>query len=293
MLTLGVVILALGLMTSLYLLVSPSSHDYFTGSEYFKVPYFLFLCIAIFVAPITEELSFRGGFNKSKSIRIISIIGLFVFLLLSESLLLKTLMIIYIALLIVSFYRKPNTLVISLYVGNALLFSLFHLDLEQFFTISSLQGFLFRFAFTFFSIWICINFNLLKSIIFHAAWNFVLMALLSIGLFFPNETIHEYENEMIKVTWQRASKTSNSIVNFNTTSENVIEAKGCNVIFLLKSTEWNLSSKDSLIEFVPTEPYMDYKIDMKIKDTSNTNQNLYTLVRTFLSESDLIKLRTK
>ncbi|MGY0391052.1 CPBP family glutamic-type intramembrane protease [Bizionia sp. KMM 8389] len=294
LLTTGFISLFLGFLSLLYTIVYPFSEDPFANSGYYNIPYFLFLVLGIIIAPIWEELSFRGGFTNSKIIKIVSIFGLLGLLIYTELVTLKITTLIYIVLLIVSFYKKSNALQAGLFIGSTVLFALFHLNLEHPFSITTLQGFLFRLAFGFFAIWVCINFSLLKSMLFHAAWNFIFLGFLTISLLFPDETIHHYENDMIKVTWKRVSKSPTYSIITNKINSQTLEAKACDVTFLLNSTKWTLNPKDSIIDFVPTEPFMAYNVEINLKkDTINTNQNLYTLTRQFLSESELILLKTE
>ncbi|WP_338732430.1 hypothetical protein [Mangrovimonas cancribranchiae] len=291
LITLGLAMLALGVLTLIYsYFFSPASESSYLISKYTSVPYFVFLLVAIIGAPIIEELSFRGGFSKSKIIKTLSIIGLISLLIITKNTITKIFTLIYLCVLIISFYKRNKLLEINLFLLNALIFSFFHLNVEELFTALSLAGFSFRFSFALFAIWICLNFNLFKSILFHAVWNTILMASISVMIFFPDKTINHYEDNNIKVTWYRQSKSlKGSTVNFFT-PKNTIEAKNCNAIFLLKSTEWSTKNNDSTSKnFIPVELFMDYNFTIKLKDTTTKKQNLYKPVKRFLITNNLIK----
>ncbi len=291
LITSGLCSLALGILTSIYLFFYSSNYDSDSSlSKYTNIPFLGFLLLAVIGAPIIEEISFRGGFSKSRVFKLLSIVGLIGFsLIIANNTITKIITFIFLCILIISFYKKNKALEITVFLLNAIIFSLFHLNTEDLLTITSLAGFTFRFGFAMFSIWICLNFNLFRSILFHAVWNTTITAIISIAIFFPDKTINHYEDDDIKVTWHRQSKSLKSTVDFFTPNH-TIKAKNCNAVFLLKSTEWSSKSNDRLTtDFIPTEPFMEYNFSINLKDTITKNQDLYKPIKRFLTNSELIK----
>ncbi|WP_157492071.1 CPBP family glutamic-type intramembrane protease [Mangrovimonas sp. ST2L15] len=283
----GIGMFCLGIVTSFFVDLN-LAENYKTFESYTRVGFPLFLVFAIFIAPIFEELSFRGGFVQSKIIRAISLIGLIIFFFLTQSYLTKVITIIYLVLLIVSFFKKEVSLLVPLALLNAFLFALFHLDTDHLISWNALAGFSFRSAFAFFAIWICINFNLLKSILSHSVWNLSLVLVFSYSLFFPDETIQHYENENIHVTWSRTSKKFHGKVNFPTM--NHIKATSCEASFLLKSVLWSDMTASQTDQFIPTELFMDYHFEIKLKDSTAKQPNLYQPIKQFLLDEELLMI---
>ena len=281
----GIGVFFLGLATSFFG-DSNLAENHKTFENYTRVGFPLFLVFSIFIAPIFEELSFRGGFVQSKILRAISLIGLIIFFFLTQSYLTKVITVLYLALLVFSFINKHMSLLIPLALLNAFLFALFHLDTDHLISWNALAGFSFRSAFAFFAIWICINFNLLKSILFHSVWNLSLVLVLSYSLFFPDETIQHYENDNIQVTWSRTSKKFHGEVNFPTM--NHIKAISCEAPFLLKSVLWSDTSISQTDQFIPTELFMDYHFEIKLKDSTAKQPNLYQPIKQFLLDEELL-----
>lgn len=281
MLISGIGMFCLGMVTSFFI-------DFYETEieSYTKASFPVFLFIAIILAPIFEELSFRGGFVQSKILRATSLIGLVALFFITQSYLTKVITLIYLVLLIVSFFKKEVSLLVPLALLNAFLFALFHLDTDHLISWNALAGFSFRSAFAFFAIWICINFNLLKSILFHSVWNLSLMLVFSYSLFFPDETIQHYENDNIQVTWNRTSKKFHGEVNFPTM--NHIKATNCEAPFLLKSVLWSDSTASKTNHLLPSEPFMGYDFEIKLKDTLSKRPNLYQPIKQFLLDEELL-----
>ncbi len=208
----------------------------------------------------------------------------------SNNIALKILLIVYIIFLIYNNSKKNKFSLNILIILNALVFSLVHLNNDYLNNIEFIFAPLFiRFAMGLFLVWICINFNIIKSMIFHALWNFVPLILLSYALFFPNTEVNYFENGDLQVTWSRVSKSSSKVNIYPLGKKNVLFSKSSEALFLLKSLEWSKNKNDSICSYKPTEPYMSYKFDIKLKDTINKSKDLHKKIETFLIESKLVE----
>ncbi|CAD7802141.1 hypothetical protein CHRY9390_00885 [Chryseobacterium aquaeductus] len=133
---------------------------------------------AVLLAPILEELAFRGIFTGKRYLKWITYIGISLFIVGDENYYLFPLL----GVLIVLFESKSkpkSQLIRYSYFVNALLFSLMHYrisDLTHIFAYSNILG---TFGLGLVLIWLVLNFGLWASILLHFCINF---SLLTIGV---------------------------------------------------------------------------------------------------------------
>lgn len=290
LMSLGLFFLTLGLL-ALYLSQSlPISSSIQPNSSFFSIPYNFLIIAALIIAPILEEITFRGVFTKNKILKWFSLIAIILLVVFSNTIALKIVFVPYILSLFYYNSKKNNVSLNILILLNALLFSFAHLNNDYINNIEYIFAPLFiRFAMGLFLVWICINFSIIKSMIFHAIWNLCPVVFMSYILFFPNTEINHFENNELKVTWNRVSKSTSKVNIFPKTNKNSILSESSEVLFLLKSLEWSKNKSDGNYKFNPIEPYMNYKFDIELKDTIHKYEDLYNKIETFLIASKLVE----
>ncbi|MGB1210218.1 MAG: lysostaphin resistance A-like protein [Lacinutrix venerupis] len=291
LLSLGLLFLTLGLIALSIFQGNISSESIKTANNVYTIPYWVLILFVIILAPILEEFIFRGVFTKNKKIKWFSLFTVSIFVILSNNIAFQILFVVYLISLIYNNSKRTSFSYNSLIVINSLLFSIAHIDNERLLIIeASISPLFIRFALGLFFIWICINFSIIKSMLFHASWNIIPLVFLSYSIFFPNPKVENFENNDLQVTWHRISKTSSKVNIYPKGQQNSILSES-EALFLLKSVEWSKEKNDSIIKnYIPMEPYMSYKFNIKLKDTTNKSKNLHKKIETFLMESKLIEI---
>lgn len=156
----------------------------------------------VFVAPVFEELSFRGVYTGKKYLKFISYAGIAYFILAQESYFLIPLLILFIIL--IELKKRKNYLTISYFV-NALLFSLMHYQFKDILNISSIPGILGTVGLALVLIWLVRNFGLWASILLHFLTNASLIGVAVAGYENLDKQIKTVENNSFTMTFQRVS----------------------------------------------------------------------------------------
>lgn len=134
------------------------------------------LIFGVVVAPVFEELAFRGYLTNNKTNLKVSILFLPLYIIAAGynpvSLIL---MIVFDGLFVVNLKKDKRLVKDWMIVVNSLLFSLVHYKVSDFSDISLMAPMLFQFTIALVLSWIVINYSLTRSMIVHALWNGILI----------------------------------------------------------------------------------------------------------------------
>lgn len=158
---------------------------------------------ALILAPIFEEIAFRGFFTKNRTIQIVSIAGVPIFILLIKNYYVLIIAIPYVLLLLISIFKENLINKHVVFVFSAVVFALVHYKLEHFNNIITVIPILTQFALGLLLVWLVLNFNLKKAIIIHFANNFLLLVPLFISLQFPNQEVKTVQFNNYQLTWSK------------------------------------------------------------------------------------------
>ena len=238
-----------------------------------------YILSAIFIAPILEEIAFRGFFSKTKALRILAFFLLIIFVLTtSKNWVNYLLIILFLSSLGLSiFYSNKINSVLS-YLLNATLFASLHFTLED--QISMIFP-LVQVGFGLIMIWVVLNFGILKAILTHASWNFVLVLFLLIGLQFPDSSLKIKETDRYELRWQRVPLIDKRKGELNFTDKGVIitSINARKIHSLLAAV-----SKKESIEYIPLEPFMKYDMELIFKDAISQNEVIEIFLKEMMSE---------
>lgn len=196
----------------------------------YKVSFYVFSLFAILVAPITEEIVFRGFFTNKPILKKISIILLIPISLLvfysnyNIYLFLLALLTILCNVYFYLKYKEHKKTEYLLVVTNALFFGFVHYKLSDFYSVNSTFFVLGQISFGFLLIWITKNFGIVKSIISHATINFVILIITFFGIQFVDVKIYRKESKNVIIQWNQVPFfKSNSGSNINEENKMIIK----------------------------------------------------------------------
>lgn len=130
------------------------------------------LIYGVLIAPVIEELIFRGIYTKKNIFLWFYIIGVTSYILLLKAYIGIPVFLIHLWILI-SQKKEENKYVSLGYFLNAFLFSVMHINLSEDIGVITLLQTSIRLGIGLILIWLVLNFNLLVSIIVHSLHNFI------------------------------------------------------------------------------------------------------------------------
>ena len=197
----------------------------------------------IIIAPILEELIFRGFFLKKKIFTYLFFGGGILFTFIAQTYYVIILLFI-IGVLDFGFKINRNSKII--YFLNSLFFALIHYNLDVFTNIYSIIPVFFQFSVGLILIWITINYSLIKSMIFHLFFNFLIVGSLLFALQFPDTKVNTIKDNNIVFTYHKTPVIGKEI--FTLTPKEVRYETTTIRMFakLLKVEEKNYTINDSL-----------------------------------------------
>ncbi|TRO65607.1 CPBP family intramembrane glutamic endopeptidase [Christiangramia sabulilitoris] len=244
---------------------------------------------AIIVAPLFEELFFRGFFTGKNWLKWTGVTGLFLFVLLGELNLLAiglllgflTCYFAYVKFQINSFYDFAILL-------NILLFTVVHYKMEELIDPDLFFLAFFQFGLGAIFTWLVLNYGILKSILFHSAWNGTMMIIMLLAIQYPGEELHKYENSRVYVEWNRSPRFDSHNTFVQNVNNDTLIGRHVEARYLYKFL--NGFDKEEMrsenLRLLQTENYMRYNFKAVIK-TSDDN-DLKKGVTDFLFEKKLI-----
>ncbi len=247
------------------------------GTTNFK----LFILSALLLAPILEEIVFRGYFTNNKILKLFTIIGLPIFVLsVDKYYLIFTIPYIIVLILLLFYKDKINKHI--LFISSALVFSVVHYKPEDFGNIITILPILTQFALGLLLIWVVVNFNLRTSILVHFTYNFIVLLPLFFVLQFPDIEQKSIEFNEYKISWQKTPVFSGEFTLLS--RPNAYQVNASSIIPLTLYKAYASSKKPNLKD---SELFSKYKINIqKLNDSAKELDS--TLVKSLLIKANLI-----
>lgn len=250
---------------------------------------FRYILLAVIVVPLLEELTFRGIFTEKKFFKVLSLIALPVVLFLaSEINWVKILIVGLYYILILFHWRRPDTrLKNSILFTNAIIFSVLHWQMSDFMSFQTIYPILAHFGLGLLLLWTVLNFSLLKAMLFHAAYNFLLMFMMVVALQFPNEKVHQVEAKNFILIWEEVPVFNDLDSEILLGQDSIFATNG--KLQMLTNMMKIQAKNNSEKEMVPKSPFSRYNIQIYLKNTSEKNLlELYPKIKQVFRKEKLI-----
>lgn len=155
----------------------------------------------LLIAPVFEELVFRGYFLNNKFFTFTFYLGVALSIWMTGTYY-SLILLLVIGLLEFGLKIKRQSKI--MFFLNALLFSLVHYKISEFTNPYSIVPVFFQFSLGLILIWIAINYNLYKSMLFHFCINFFIIGSLIAALQFPDSNIEVIQHDETVLTFQKS-----------------------------------------------------------------------------------------
>jgi membrane protease YdiL (CAAX protease family) len=220
--------------------------------------YLVTFTLPVLVAPVLEEIRFRGFLTNNKVLQAL-------FLLLTPLGLIVTgwntlifLLMVMVYSLFFTYKRYSQDWILDiLLIVSALFFSIHHLPSEASLTRYWLPFLAISFSLGLILSWIIINKSIWWAMLFHGAWNLLMGIIILLSLQFVSDDLHIEEGDGYKLEWKR--------VPFFKSNEGSYSPEGNE----LQITNMNLQNILGIVDpslldsFAISEPFMKYDIELK------------------------------
>lgn len=249
-----------------------------------RLPILLVIVVGVVVAPVLEELSFRGFFSNSNRLRIIALIGFLFYIVLSfyskYSIGFAVLALVLALVLIMLYYKYRSSVVFILFViFNAIVFGLIHYSIEDF-SKPGFQFVLVQIGGALLLTWITMNKGLFFSMLFHGLWNLGALSIFVYSLQFVPKEINIIEKNSIKIVYQQVPIMDSNTVSVTNTADG-LTAKNVTIQTFLDLGITDNSLKSAYSSIIPMARY---DITVEFKDGGRN----YETVLKILQEKEMI-----
>jgi membrane protease YdiL (CAAX protease family) len=196
--------------------------------------YFLLVFVSLLIAPIFEELSFRGYFTNSFLLKIITLIGCPIYIFITDN---YYLYFLFFVLVMLHFVSKIDR--IYVFVIHSILFSLVHYKFSDFHSIFTVIPMFFQFSVGLILIWIVLNFNLLRAIIVHFLFNLFFITILTIPLQFPDQNQNHINYLGYDIEWRKTPILTTTNTFISRPDEYTITAENTDLITFCKAFDFS------------------------------------------------------
>lgn len=189
----GLIFLLIGIL-SLFVASTPPATKNFSNI-------YIAIITIVIIAPIFEEIAFRGMFTSNKILKAMSFVGIPLSILLTQNYYAFILYFIY--LLIYFIPKSPSWLI---YGFNAVLFGVIHYSLEDFSEnwINFLTVFS-QIGMGLILTWMVLNYSILHAMFLHFLYNGIIMSTFVTTLHFVDTTPKTHTVDNYKITWNLES----------------------------------------------------------------------------------------
>ena len=276
----GIVAVLLGLVV-----LWSTKTEYYHSRLNMETNFITLLFFSIIIAPVFEELAFRGYFTRSKKIQIPSLILLLVYVLISFNFINLILFLAILTFILLN-NGKENNLI---FFFSILLFGTIHYQVSDFTSLSAFYTILFQLGLGAILLWVVINFNLKRAMLLHALFNLVMLSFSYFSIMYKTDFSEKrIENDTIYVVWKKDfnlyTKNESLIL-----TDNSFKAQNYTPLSLYKALQNNKSSNKVKNLFIK-EPLMNYSIDFSLKDSLNVdNEELAKKYLQFCIDNGILK----
>jgi glucan phosphoethanolaminetransferase (alkaline phosphatase superfamily) len=241
--------------------------EYVNSRQDINGAFLTLLLFGIIIAPVFEEIAFRGYFSKIKKLQILSLVILLLYVIIFFNIINLSLFLLFLLLLIINKGKENN----FIFIVSTIFFGVMHYNVSDFTSLLAFNSIFFQIGFGAILLWIVINFNLKRAILLHSLIN---LTTFTFSYFYIiNETDFSQkriENKEIYVEWKKE---------FNflpkrqeiTISKTSFEAKNYDALKIYRAIQ-PLDKKQK--QLFAKEPFISYTINFQLKDSINANSGL-------------------
>ncbi|WP_081711869.1 CPBP family intramembrane glutamic endopeptidase [Flavobacterium saliperosum] len=251
-----------------------------------SLPILVLLTFGAIIAPVLEELSFRGFFSNSNKLKIIALIGFLSYTSLmfysKYSIDFAVANALIFLVLITLYYKfKNNSIFVLFVITNAVVFGLIHYNATDF--IGQINPFvLVQIILGLFLTWITINSKLWLAMIFHGAWNLIALTAMLLSLQFVSKEINVIERDNVKISYQQVPVLDSKVITVANETNKVI-GKNTTIKTLL---DFALIDSDLKGNYSSIVPMARYNFTIEFKDDK---RNFETVLKILQEEEMVIK----
>jgi membrane protease YdiL (CAAX protease family) len=277
----GGLMLSTTLLLTLFLDLNPSFSDTQTDSS---LPlYFKLVLAPLILAPIFEEILFRGFLSKSNSIKILFFLTGFISIFLFDFHKATVLLILFLYALFASFlYTKNNFLLNLLILLSSFIFATIHYSIEELYSFQTLPFLLGKFSLALILGWIVYNNNIFAAIFFHAVWNLIVILFFLHSLQYVEKKLVVSDFEESIITYEKVPIFSSNVSSYSIDEKELI-VKNMAIEDVIKYMD-----RKYLDTFNIRAPYMRYNIHVILKSVKDKDK-LTPLIIRLLEKENLIE----
>lgn len=275
----GVVVFCCTLIIFSIILIFDDSKFNDLSRSVVSINFFAFALTLLVIAPIFEEIIFRGAFLKQKIFTFISFLGILVYIIVTNNYYLILLLLITIYL-----FAKGLKFTKTFYFTNAILFSLVHYQINDFNTFYHIIPMFFQFSLGLVLTWVVLNFNLLKSIIIHFCFNLIIVLVMIVPLQFPDQNKHIQKHNGFVIEWQKVP-----LINMD--KKMILVEQNGDYIYADNITIHEFFKLNDLDfkDISPNQDYLFYKLKINIYQKEKTELKLdENIIKELLIKTDLV-----
>ncbi len=247
-------------------------------ADNFKLLFF----VGLFVAPVLEEVIFRGYFISLRFLKYSFYVGVTLYIALTGNWYLLAVLALYLLLDICNFTKILNIHRYCFYILNSILFGLIHYQISDLQSIYTIVPVFFQIGSGLVLIWVLLNFGILKSILLHFLLNSIMILPIAYELQFPDEKQNSIRYNNFTFIWNKAPifKKKQLII-----EDNKVYAQGISIKDFYRIYDYQNIDKVLLNDSVEF-----YHYDLKIVPKNDFNKKVdKDLVKKVLFEASLIK----
>lgn len=278
----GVLLLFTSLFVILYFDVTlPYSKSRFESTGTFFVKFFI---APLLIAPVIEELLFRGFLSRSKVVNaLFLLLGVGALFFFNFHWVLVILILLTYVVYLSYFYTKIEWLLDVAILLSALVFGSVHYSAEELNFLQTLPFFLVQFSGGLILSWVIYTKNFLSGVISHAVWNLIIVGISLYGLQFVDTTTSKTAYGESSMVYKKVPIFYSSVSSYKIEDQELI-AKNMTVFDVIKYMD-----ERYLDTFNITTPYMKYDIHISLEGISGANDFNSNAMRLLEQEKLLIK----
>ncbi|TDK46555.1 CPBP family intramembrane glutamic endopeptidase [Algoriphagus formosus] len=220
--------------------------------------YFVAFTLPVLVAPIIEEIGFRGFLTNNKVLQaLFLLLPPLIFILSGWNTLIFLLLVMVYSLFFIYKRYGQDLILDMLLIASALCFSIHHLPSEASLTRSWLPFLSISFSLGLILSWIIINKSIWWAMLFHGAWNLLMAIIILLSLQFVSDDLHIVEGEDFKLEWRRVPFFESKVSSYSPEGDE-LQITNMNIQDIL-----GIVNPSLLDSFAISEPFMKYDIELK------------------------------
>lgn len=253
-------------------------------NQFDRLPIVFLVVFVSLLAPVLEELSFRGFFTSSYKLKVVALLGFLTYsgfvLCFKYSVGLAVFVLSVMTVLIIFYYKFKSDFFFNFFViANAVVFGLIHYQSDDFMNQPN-PFILIQVTFALFLTWITINKGIFSSILLHGLWNSIALIILFVNIQLVSDKTQIVNNKEVRIIYKQVPIMDSNTVSVTNTEDGLIAKNVTIQTFLdLGITDNSLKSAYSSII-----PMARYDITVEFKDDGRN----YETVLKILQEKEMI-----